>query len=306
MNHMQYFLGLVLFALGNSILFCYGRLYRAYRFRFLKYLFLHILCFYMIVILQMGKVYIAVNEPYVFMKFFSLQIHLAGALLIMILVSYAFFALNLYEKGAPPSRKVFLYSILLLFGALTYIESIVIVFIGFQPLFLAMEYIFAAILFLFSLLLVLDKKISPHQNNRKVIRLFGWGYMAWCLLLVIHLMVPLVASYYLYLVFQTGLFLLPMIWFKVCFLKHHTLGTAFLRDHTGLDRIYNDKKITSREREIIELILQGKSNREIEQELFISIFTVKNHVRNIYAKLGVRSRTKLIQMIVDSQRLLSA
>ncbi len=69
-----------------------------------------------------------------------------------------------------------------------------------------------------------------------------------------------------------------------------------------LSRIYSEKSVTKREQEIIELILQGKSNREIEKEIFISIYTVKNHIQNIYTKLGVRSRTKLIQFVLDYQQ----
>lgn len=54
------------------------------------------------------------------------------------------------------------------------------------------------------------------------------------------------------------------------------------------------KQLTTREREVLELLLLGKSNREIEERLFISIRTVKNHVYNIYRKVGVRNRMQLM------------
>ncbi len=57
------------------------------------------------------------------------------------------------------------------------------------------------------------------------------------------------------------------------------------------------KIITEREKEIIVLILKGKSNKEIEEELFISLGTVKNHLYNIYKKLKVKSRTQLISIL---------
>jgi LuxR family transcriptional regulator, maltose regulon positive regulatory protein len=50
--------------------------------------------------------------------------------------------------------------------------------------------------------------------------------------------------------------------------------------------------LTTREREVYDLLLQGLSNREIAQTLFISEATAKLHVRHILAKLGVRSRTE--------------
>ena len=48
--------------------------------------------------------------------------------------------------------------------------------------------------------------------------------------------------------------------------------------------------ITNREREIIDLIVKGCSNTEIGKKLFISPKTVRNHVYNIYQKIGVNNR----------------
>lgn len=50
--------------------------------------------------------------------------------------------------------------------------------------------------------------------------------------------------------------------------------------------------LTTREREVLELIAQGKSNQEIADELFITLKTVKTHVSNILSKLGVEDRTQ--------------
>lgn len=50
---------------------------------------------------------------------------------------------------------------------------------------------------------------------------------------------------------------------------------------------------TPREREVIQLIAQGSSNREIAQTLSITEKTVKNHVSNILSRLDLRDRTQL-------------
>ena len=52
--------------------------------------------------------------------------------------------------------------------------------------------------------------------------------------------------------------------------------------------------LTNREHEILMLIAQGKSNREIADELFITLKTVKTHVSNILAKLDVDDRTQAV------------
>jgi len=59
-------------------------------------------------------------------------------------------------------------------------------------------------------------------------------------------------------------------------------------------------QLSNREAEILDLLLKGKSNQEIERDLFISGHTVRNHVHNIYQKLGVGSRLKLMNLIRTS------
>ncbi len=52
--------------------------------------------------------------------------------------------------------------------------------------------------------------------------------------------------------------------------------------------------LSEREREVLQLIAEGLSNREIAQKLFLSVSTVKVHTYNIYGKLGVHSRTQAV------------
>ncbi|MFH1908873.1 MAG: response regulator transcription factor [Chloroflexota bacterium] len=52
------------------------------------------------------------------------------------------------------------------------------------------------------------------------------------------------------------------------------------------------ESLTDREREILELLAQGLSNKQIAQRLYLSVRTVENHLRRVYQKLGVISRTE--------------
>ncbi len=54
----------------------------------------------------------------------------------------------------------------------------------------------------------------------------------------------------------------------------------------------NDFNLTNREKEILALISKGMNNKDIANKLVISLYTVKNHVKNIIQKLAVEDRTQ--------------
>jgi DNA-binding NarL/FixJ family response regulator len=54
-------------------------------------------------------------------------------------------------------------------------------------------------------------------------------------------------------------------------------------------------ELTPREAEVLTLIARGKSNTEIASELFVSAATVKTHINNLFAKIGVRDRAQAVR-----------
>ena len=57
--------------------------------------------------------------------------------------------------------------------------------------------------------------------------------------------------------------------------------------------------LTSREKEVLKLIVQGYTNRQVADELTISIRTVEGHRANLTDKLGIRSRVQLLRYAKD-------
>jgi len=65
------------------------------------------------------------------------------------------------------------------------------------------------------------------------------------------------------------------------------------RDRRRVERL-EALALTSRELEVLQLVADGYSNKEIASELFLSFHTVKNHVHNILEKLKVRHRSQAV------------
>jgi DNA-binding NarL/FixJ family response regulator len=84
-------------------------------------------------------------------------------------------------------------------------------------------------------------------------------------------------------VFDGGAALTPMVAKQVM---------AFLKPESKLKN--SDSNLTTREKEILQLVTHGISNDAIAEKLFISVQTVRNHIKNIYDKLQVHSRAQVV------------
>jgi DNA-binding CsgD family transcriptional regulator len=65
----------------------------------------------------------------------------------------------------------------------------------------------------------------------------------------------------------------------------------------GMEHVFERYGVTKRERQIVEKICLGKTNKQIADELFISLQTVKDHTHRIYSKVGINGRMQLVQMM---------
>ena len=64
----------------------------------------------------------------------------------------------------------------------------------------------------------------------------------------------------------------------------------------------SDFSLSQQETKVKKMILEGKSNKEIAEELFISLSTVKTHITNIYQKLNISNRRDLISKFKNTPR----
>ncbi|MGQ0434420.1 MAG: response regulator [Microthrixaceae bacterium] len=88
-----------------------------------------------------------------------------------------------------------------------------------------------------------------------------------------------------------------------------SMASKLLTEFTSLAKRADERqsvptpRLTDRELEVLKLVAEGMSNREIAGELFISENTVKNHVRNILEKLHLHSRMEAVVYAVREKLL---
>lgn len=65
----------------------------------------------------------------------------------------------------------------------------------------------------------------------------------------------------------------------------------------------NEYNLTSREKEILNELVNGLSYKKIAETLFISLDTVRSHIKNIYQKLHVSSRSEAVAKVIKDKHL---
>jgi DNA-binding NarL/FixJ family response regulator len=77
----------------------------------------------------------------------------------------------------------------------------------------------------------------------------------------------------------------------------------FMIDGIKIEEQNTESPLSLRETEVLKLLISGKSYKKIGESLFISSFTVRRHVSNIYEKLHVKTRSEVISIAQKHQWL---
>ena len=164
------------------------------------------------------------------------------------------------------------------------------------------------------LALLMGGKNEKERRKIKLRRSLAWLYFSRYLILVVLGLFfvffklfgdevgPRSVRYSFVLILFIFFSVIPYIWIKLFFLKYAESMLEIVEDREVLDSIYERYNVSKREQDILKLILDGKSNKEIEAALFISYHTVKNHVYNLYQKLGIKNRYELVHFITKFQK----
>jgi DNA-binding CsgD family transcriptional regulator len=155
---------------------------------------------------------------------------------------------------------------------------------------------------LLTLFLIWRAKAVFEKDRRKIVRNAGLLY-ALCFGISFGVtsryVLPFLGSYgpYVMILLFFSLNFPPILYFR------HNINKLYIEPRVqplldvDLEPFFKRFQITPREQEIIKLILKGKSNTDIERELYISLHTVKNHIYNIYQKLEIKNRLQIASLI---------
>ena len=69
------------------------------------------------------------------------------------------------------------------------------------------------------------------------------------------------------------------------------------KHQVDIDKARREFQLSKREAEVVRLICQGLANREIAENLFISEFTVKDHIKNVMRKMRAGSRNEIVALL---------
>lgn len=169
-------------------------------------------------------------------------------------------------------------------------------------LYIHLAVVFIAYMFLAYLLIGVRGVLDPDRAG--MVRSFAIFYLAAYTSLILSFVIHPDLHHFFVAVVHLLFNLFLILWLRYSFLSFYRHSISVIADRGDLERFYEEHGISEREKEIAELILIGKSNKDIEHQLFISPHTVKNHIYSLYQKAGVNSRSQLIHLILGSKTIM--
>ena len=84
-----------------------------------------------------------------------------------------------------------------------------------------------------------------------------------------------------------------------CFAERTRVELGATGEHVRKREVGTPEELTPQEAQIAALVSRGHANREIAAQLFVSPNTVEYHLRKVFRKLGVSSRTQLAHRVIN-------
>ncbi len=307
-DHYKIFIALVNLMAGSAIFIYTHNVQKTFSFSYIRHVKHYIVYYNILIFLLLVTKYYDVNVSLEALSgYIPVMVKFVELIFSLTFIGMAFAVFSFYNgiRGRKVNHKIIkfirVFLILTVFGYIVYIFinpqtaaykwiSIVLESIG--DLFFILQVVILTAMFLYS------KRIE-NPLEAKMVRFYPVLYFIGFVSFFILYLLP--AGFRLYLLFPLLFYcnIIPVIWLRFYFLRFAQDSLVIVFDNDLRDTIFKKYNISKREQEIIELLLEGNSNKEITQKLFISLHTVKNHIYNIYQKMGIKSRYQLLNMFIQ-------
>ncbi len=310
MDHLQIWIQIVTLIIGAGVLIDLAQFHRRHQYQFLKPLW------WCLLFLNLSF-FMALMSRYLFVNFFeniiifksSLFMEVSDPISTVFYVGLVYYLMSMshsIQNKILPRKYGWIF---VLMAAAVVLRTVIGVYFSHPELIFQIANVIhiAVMLFCFALnVLILGRfaigKISaPEDETIKAVKGIGLFYLSGCMLLFLS---SAFSGYYhgivsglIYMSFN----IFPILWYRQNWATaNNNLELAI--SGKGWDGLCEKYGISSRQREIIEFILKGKSNKEIADALFIAPHTVKNHIYSLYQKLGVKSRMELVNFLLSHSK----
>lgn len=307
MQHLIVSVGILALAVGVAAMMAIRRLDRRFSLLFLKYYWRYLVVLNISVLLNLALHYLLTNV----LTFLDTHhkvllviiVNIAGFYLFILLTVF-FLHLTRSLVGKPVARLVknlaffIIIAASLAYGYATaqYASSSKI------AIFMAVHRVSIVIPTLVSLaasILLFSEAVILHEKSRvRILRLFSAVYAVFFFIQFIQSFLSTQVWIALSTLNLLILNILPLLFLTRLVRDQESKGLLKQEIEAKIEHLYNAHGLTKREKDIAALLMAGKSNEEIEAELYISIFTVKKHVSNIFGKLDIRSRSQFSHMVM--------
>ncbi len=308
MSHFFIFLNIFSLITGTWAVFYSIQFYRPFKLAFIRFFAGYIIFFNLDILRGLIIYYIKVNVfnpeitsfnlPFSFLSLFIKFIISAGTL-------YCFLMLILHIQEIPEKKS---FKIWIITGIVFMLIIHLMEFLFLAEISPFMNFAFILQLnnyftsFIFSVLLIellfrQRMRLRKESGKNSAVNVLGVFYLTMYMTPFFANFIPENILTYIAVILFIVVNFFPVIWFRFFFRKFYITNLSAAGGSIIPEDIYSIYKISARERDIIELLIQGRSNKEIQDKLFISFHTVKNHIYNIYQKLGIKNRGQLLQFI---------
>ena len=195
-----------------------------------------------------------------------------------------YYCLGLLVAGILSDKKKNIFEILTIVSFIVSLLAIILLNEGYSiNLIAGLSYSFVAFFVVFRTIVFVN--IYDNKKNLVWVAAFGLMYSRIMEGLMVLFEDKLISNYTLLVVVITIFLSIVIVLYFLLYFQNNKIS-----ENDAIKNIAIKYKLGNQEEKVLNLLMQGMSNQEIAEELFVSINTIRNHIANIYKKTGMKKK----------------